>query len=99
MSGLGSEADGASVSDDLADLLGKLVDDRKEEHDRRKSKMELGRQDDGRLRTQISEETDRRYTTVRELGSYGTGERVGTVNSAEEVRGSAPVAVYKLLVR
>ena len=87
MPGGGSEADGASALDDLADPSRKLAGDRKEDQDRRESDRELRRQDDERLRTQIFEEMDRRYTSVRELASGVTGERVGTVTGAGEVRG------------
>ena len=49
-----------SVMDDLTSLLRQLVEDRKEEQDRRESDRELRRHDNARLRTQIFEEIDRR---------------------------------------
>ena len=84
--------------DDLTSLLRQLAEDRKGEQDRRESDRELRRQDE-RLRTQIFEEMDRRTAAASEVASGVTGELVGTATSAGEVRESAPVGVYQLLVR
>ena len=56
--------DGTSVMDDLTSLLRQLVEDRKEEQDRRESDRELRRQDYERLRTQVFEEMDRRIAAA-----------------------------------
>ena len=91
--------DGTSLMDDLTSLLRQLAEDRKEEQDRCESDRERRHQDDERLRTQIFEEMDRRTAAASEVASGVTGELVGTATSAGEVRESAPVGVYQLLVR
>ena len=60
----GPPMDGTSVMDDLTSLLRQLVEDRKEEQDRRESDRELRRQDYERLRTQVFEEMDRRIAAA-----------------------------------
>ena len=60
----GFPVDGTSVMDDLTSLLRQLVEDRKEEQDRRESDRELRRQDYERLRTQVFEEMDRRIAAA-----------------------------------
>ena len=60
----GPPVNGTSVMDDLTSLLRQLVEDRKEEQDRRESDRELRRQDYERLRTQVFEEMDRRIAAA-----------------------------------
>ena len=85
--------------DDLTSPLRQLAEDKKEEQDRHERDRELRRQDDERLRTQISEETDRRTAAASEVASGITGERVRTATSAGEVRGVSSRGSLPTLVR
>ena len=83
----GPQVDGTSVMDDLTSLLRQLVEDEREEQDRRDRDRELGCQDDERWRAQTFEGMDGRTAAASEVAFRVTGERVGTVTSAGGVRG------------